>query len=80
MAKRPKGGRGGRTDETQKAKCGCIRGAPGTKKHKGELKMEKSEKVKMEIAKALAGKVSQQEIAERLGVSQTSSSQFDPIL
>lgn len=38
--------------------------------------MEKSEKVKMEIAKALAGKVSQQKIADQLGVSQSTISRL----
>jgi predicted transcriptional regulator len=38
--------------------------------------MEKSEKVKMEIAKALAGRVSQQRIADQLGVSQSTVSRL----
>ncbi len=38
--------------------------------------MEKSKKVKMEIAKALAGKVSQQKIADQLEVSQSTISRL----
>jgi predicted transcriptional regulator len=38
--------------------------------------MERSEQVKMEIAKALAGKVSQQTIADQLGVSQSTVSRL----
>ena len=38
--------------------------------------MKKSEKLKMEIAKALAGKVSQQRVADQLGVSQSTISRL----
>jgi hypothetical protein len=62
-------------DWTQKCHCGCIRSAPADQKHKE--KMEKSEKVKTEVAKALVGKVSRQKVADQLGGSQSTISNLD---